>query len=130
MVAGKPCDADLNRETEGFCKGRKLSLPLKPSKPLTGSLKGAFTYLSGVLSPHLGVATSCGWSLIGVAGRLTAWRSGVCRTQPWWTDLSSLGLPHLFPSGAVSFHEWHCSCRLNVPRERHRGFDTVVTLGA
>uniref|UniRef100_A0A0E0LXJ7 Uncharacterized protein n=1 Tax=Oryza punctata TaxID=4537 RepID=A0A0E0LXJ7_ORYPU len=50
--------------------------------------------------------------------------------QLWWTVLSSLGLPHLFPSGAVSFHEWHCSCRLNVPREHRRGFDTIVTLSA
>jgi hypothetical protein len=48
----------------------------------------------------------------------------------WWTVLSSLGLPQCFPSGVVSFHEWHCSCQLKVPSEHRRGFDTIVTLGA
>ena len=49
--------------------------------------------------------------------------------QLWWTVLSSPGLPQCFPSDADSFFEWHCSCRLKVPREHRRGFNTIVTLG-
>jgi hypothetical protein len=36
---------------------------------------------SGDLLPRLGVATSCGWSLIDAAGWLTVWRSVDCHTQ-------------------------------------------------
>lgn len=56
--------------------------PARPTLPSSREVFRSSTYLSGALSPHLGCSISCGWSLIGAIGRLTAWRSVACRTQP------------------------------------------------